>query len=372
MEPQEIIYQVSEITHYIKHRLERDPALQGAKISGEISNLTYHRSGHVYFSLKDSDAQLNCAWFKSYVNPRIQLEEGNHVVAQGDISVYPPRGNYQLLVKHIEKAGIGKLYQAFLSLKEKLQHEGLFDTHTKQSLPAFPVSIAVLTSPTGAAVQDILGTLRRRYNRIEVRLIPTVVQGPQGKGSIVKNLQMADALGVDLIILARGGGSLEDLWNFNEEEVARAIAAAKTPVITGIGHETDFTIADFVADARASTPTAAAELSVPDKQALIRQLQDARARMQHALQQGINLKRQRLDDLSYRIEQAILRDIGDKKHQLALLKARLAGMDHQDLLKKGYTLTLKSGKQVTQAGDLSTNDQIETVFWDGKVRSVIE
>ncbi|MCL4124432.1 UNVERIFIED_CONTAM: hypothetical protein GTU68_020004 [Idotea baltica] len=257
-------YTVSEVTAYLKHLLESDPVLQEVRVSGEISNLTYHSSGHVYFSIKDQGAQLSCVMFRSYAQYSYRMKQGDKVVVTGEMSLYPPRGNYQLLVRKVQKAGIGDLYQQFLAMKERLQEEGLFDPADKRSIPIFPDSIAVITSPTGAAVRDIIRTVKRRYNRGKIIVIPTVVQGKQGEASIVSSLGLAQTTDADVIILARGGGSLEDLWNFNEESVARAIRDSAIPVVTGVGHETDFTIADFVSDLRAATPTAAAEQVAPD------------------------------------------------------------------------------------------------------------
>ncbi|MEL6731504.1 MAG: exodeoxyribonuclease VII large subunit, partial [Bacteroidota bacterium] len=292
------VYTVGEVTHYIKHLLEDNPQLKGVQVSGEVSNLTYHRSGHVYFSVKDTDAQLSCVMFKGYAQYAPKMKAGDKVVLKGNMTVYAPRGNYQMMVTSVRKQGVGDLYQQFALLKQKLESEGLFDPAYKQAIPILPQKIAVLTSPTGAAIRDILQTIKRRYNRGEVLVLPTVVQGTQGAASIVKNLKLAQDTGVDVIILGRGGGSLEDLWNFNEETVARAIFGSKIPVVSGVGHETDFTIADFVADVRASTPTAAAETVVPDLAAIIHTVDDYERQLKRGIQYNIDFKRQVLDDYS--------------------------------------------------------------------------
>lgn len=365
-------YSVSEVTYYIKHLLEEDPVLRNLKVSGEVSNITYHRSGHVYFSIKDRDAQLTCVMFRTYAQQSPRMSEGDQVVLTGDMTVYAPRGNYQFMVRKVEKEGLGGLYQKFVELKEKLQKEGLFDQGRKKALPLFPEKIAVITSPTGAAVKDITRTLERRYNRVEVILIPTTVQGEKGAQSIVNSLRLAQGTRADVIILGRGGGSIEDLWNFNEESVARAVADSAIPVIAGIGHETDITIVDFVADKRASTPTAAAEAAVPDKMAVLATLEEYQNQIRRNLRYFIDFKRQVLDDYGHRLEQAMFQVIRNKHHELDLLSATLKGLDITDLLSKGYTLTLKEGKIRTSREEIQVGDEITTVFQDGKVSSRVE
>ncbi|MEZ4685235.1 MAG: exodeoxyribonuclease VII large subunit [Bacteroidia bacterium] len=313
------VYPVGELTQYLKQLLEQDNLLRHVAVSGEVSNLTYHGSGHVYFSIKDQHAQLGCAMFKRVAFTAPRLQEGDQVVATGSISVYAPRGNYQLLVSGIEKAGLGNLYQRFVALKERLQKEGLFDAGLKKSLPRYPRRIAVITSPTGAALQDIQRTIARRFSALELIIVPAIVQGERGPSSIIAALRAAEALQPDLVLLARGGGSLEDLWNFNEESVARAIAACEVPVVTGIGHETDVTIADFVADLRAATPTAAAERVVPEKAVLLEGLTQAGKLMSKSLEHYIDFRRQLLDDYGERLRSGLLTHIQDRKHRLAFL-----------------------------------------------------
>ncbi|MEO1383200.1 MAG: exodeoxyribonuclease VII large subunit [Bacteroidota bacterium] len=366
------VYTVGEVTHYIKHLLEDNPQLKGVQVSGEVSNLTYHRSGHVYFSVKDTDAQLSCVMFKGYAQFAPKMKAGDKVVLKGNMTVYAPRGNYQMMVTSVRKQGVGDLYQQFALLKQKLESEGLFDPAYKQAIPILPQKIAVLTSPTGAAIRDILQTIKRRYNRGEVLVLPTVVQGTQGAASIVKNLKLAQDTGVDVIILGRGGGSLEDLWNFNEETVARAIFGSKIPVVSGVGHETDFTIADFVADVRASTPTAAAETVVPDLAAIIHTVDDYERQLKRGIQYNIDFKRQVLDDYSFRLQQILTQKLQTERHKLEVLEAELKALDHDRILTQGYTLTLKEG--VIQHGmeDIEPGDQIETIFVDGRVESEVK
>ena len=371
MEPRPV-YSVGQLTHYVKHRLEDDPILQSVQVQGEISNLTYHGSGHVYFSIKDSEAQLSCVMFRSYAQYAARVKAGDKVVLKGSISVYAPRGNYQLMVRSLKKAGLGDLHQQFVQLKEKLQQEGLFDAEYKRPIPVLPKHIVLITSPTGAAVRDMLRTIQRRYNRGLVSLIPTVVQGENGKASILQSLAEAQKTKADVIILGRGGGSLEDLWNFNEEAVARAIFDCSIPIITGIGHETDFTIADFVADLRASTPTAAAEHAVPDLGSILFTLDDYEAQLKRNLQHFIDFKRQVLDDYSHRLEQTLRQYLQKKRHELDLLATELQGLDVTRLLDLGYTLTLKEGKILDSAEGLQAGEELETVFKDGKIKSRIE
>jgi exodeoxyribonuclease VII large subunit len=366
------LYSVSEITAYVKHLFESDSLLQGVQVAGEVSNLTYHGSGHVYFSVKDRDAQLSCVMFRSYAQRAPRMQQGDKVVLTGSFTVYAPRGNYQLMVREVRKQGLGDLYQRFVALKGKLEGEGLFAPERKRALPAFPRCIAVVTSPTGAAVRDILRTLRRRYGRGRVIVIPTVVQGEQGAPSVVRSLQAASQTPAEVIILARGGGSLEDLWNFNEETVARAMAACPLPIICGVGHETDITIADFVADYRASTPTAAAEAAVPDRQAILNTLTEYERQIHRNLQYFIDFKRQILDDYTYRMEQAMRQYLQNQRHTLDLLESQLQGLDPNQVLRQGYSLTLKEGKRVREAQQLRAGDEVDLVFLDGRRRAQIQ
>ncbi|MEL6251221.1 MAG: exodeoxyribonuclease VII large subunit [Bacteroidota bacterium] len=370
--PSDKSYSVSELTAYLKHLLEEDSILRNVQVSGEVSNLTYHRSGHVYFSLKDRDAQINCVMFKSYAQLAPRIAAGDKILANGGISVYAPRGNYQLMVRSVRKQGMGDLYQRFLLLKQTLQEEGLFDPAIKRPIPQFPEEIALITSPTGAAVKDMLRTIARRYDRVKVVLYPTVVQGERGTSSIVNSLKLAQGSNADVILLARGGGSLEDLWNFNEEAVARAIREGDIPVICGVGHETDITIADFAADLRASTPTAAAEHAVPEKDAFLYTLDQYELQIQRGLQYFIDFKRQVLDDYEYRLQENLNKNLREKRHALDLLETQLKGLDMTKLLERGYTLTLKDGEIQRSAENIKVGDEIETIFTDGRKRSRIE
>lgn len=366
------IYTVQELTAYIRHILENDDHLQAIEVSGEVSNLTYHRSGHVYFVLKDEMSQLTCVMFRSAAQKADRINEGDQITLTGNITVYPPRGNYQMIVQAVRKAGKGNLFEQFLILKEKLRGEGLFDSSSKKAIPRYPEKIVLITSPTGAALRDMIRTFRRRYDQLELILVPAIVQGVNAPASLVSAIREADNLGANTIILARGGGSLEDLWGFNDERVVRAVFACDTPLISGVGHETDITLVDFVSDLRASTPTAAAEVSVPDKSALTQSLNDYAGLLQRNLMHYITFKQQLLDDYSYRLEQIIRDQIRQSRHQLSLYEAQLSANDIRRLLSQGYTLTLKDKQIQRSAANLKVGDMIETIFEDGNVLSEIQ
>ncbi|WP_281886677.1 exodeoxyribonuclease VII large subunit [Paenibacillus sp. YYML68] len=293
------IYSIKELNRFIKYKLEQDDTLQHVWVRGEISNFTHHSSGHMYFTLKDADSRLKCIMFASY-NSRLGFmpKEGTKVLALGNISVYERDGQYQFYVTQMQPDGIGSLYLAFEQLKRKLESEGLFDTARKKPIPRFPRAIGVITSPTGAAVRDVMITLQRRWPSVPIVLYPALVQGKQAAPSIVKAIEEMNRMNeVDVLIVGRGGGSLEELWAFNEESVARAIFASQLPVISAVGHETDYTIADFVADLRAATPTAAAELAVPHHLELAQQVAHLKQRLYGGLSSRLDSSRERLKRL---------------------------------------------------------------------------
>lgn len=411
-------YSVGAITRYIKQRLEGDPVLQDVGVMGEVSNLTQHGSGHVYFTLKDEEAQLSCAMFKGVAlrYQRRMPRHGARVQVRGELSVYPPRGSYQLIVRELELAGEGDLHQRFLALRDKLKAEGLFEAEHKQPIPRYPRKIGVATSPTGAVVRDILDTLRRRYPHVQVLLAPTVVQGEGGAESIMRSLALLNQVpDLDVILLARGGGSLEDLWCFNEERVARAIFASEVPVIVGVGHETDVTIADFVADLRAATPTAAAELAVPVAAEVLEGLIQAEQQLGRSLRHFIQVRQQMLDDyqrqmegnllhrleaaqqqlgylegqlqrgalsaitlkrqsfgeLQARLEAAMWAIMEQKRNVLSMLELQLQHYDHRATLQRGFSITTRGGQPILDAETLSVGDTITTHFFKGKTVSEI-
>lgn len=291
---------ITALTKYIKRKFDADPHLQDMYVKGEISNLKQHSSGHMYFTLKDEKARILAVMFSSY-NKSIKFkpENGMKVLVKGDITIYEQSGQYQMYIKEMQPDGIGDLYLAFEQLKEKLLKQGLFSKEYKKPLPKYPHTVGVITSPTGAAIRDILTTLKRRYPIANIMVIPALVQGDQGAASIVKAIEQANQLHeIDVLIVGRGGGSIEELWSFNEEIVARAIFASRIPIISAVGHETDTTIADYVADLRAPTPTGAAELAVPHIDELIERVLTRQTRIIRKIKEKINVQAQRYDRLS--------------------------------------------------------------------------
>ncbi len=338
------VLSVSQLNN--RARLLLEDVFAGIWVEGEISNLARPASGHIYFTLKDSQAQVRCALFRqNAARVRQALRDGLAVKVRGKVSLFEGRGDYQLILDAVEPAGDGALRLAFEALKEKLGAEGLFSTERKIALPAHPKRIGIVTSPTGAVIRDIISVFRRRAPPVELNLIPTAVQGREATAQIVRALQRADAQGYDALILARGGGSLEDLWCFNEEVVARAVAACVTPIVSAVGHETDVSIADFVADVRAPTPSAAAELLAPDSSELVQRLHNLQRRLALHMQGRLARERlrlegasrrlrhpgerlrqqaQRLDDLDMRLRRAFNQQLANKRERLARLDARLA------------------------------------------------
>jgi exodeoxyribonuclease VII large subunit len=316
---------ITDLTAHIKDLLENDPTLDDAWVEGEVSNCRAYGSGHWYFSLKDEGASISCVMWKfQALRQQFLPEDGGRFVMHGRVSVYADRGNYQLVVDQIEPAGQGLLHQRFEQLKAKLAGEGLFDAERKRPLPAYPLKLGIVTSRQAAALQDVLKVLARRWPVAEVLLAPTAVQGDAAPPGIVAALEAVGRAGVDLVILCRGGGSLEDLWAFNDEAVARAIAACPVPVISGVGHETDFTIADFVADLRAPTPSAAAELATPDADELRMAVDAARMRLERSAEARVMRAGERLEGLQRRMERAAPgRGLRESRQKTAELAARL-------------------------------------------------
>lgn len=289
---------VNALTKYIKRKFDVDPHLQDILVKGEISNFKQHSSGHMYFTLKDEKARILAVMFSSFnKSMKFKPENGTRVLIKGDITVYEPSGQYQIYIKEMQPDGIGDLFLAYEQLKEKLDKEGLFAPHHKKSIPPYPKTIGVITSPTGAAIRDILITIKRRYPIANLLIFPALVQGEQAAPSIAKAIDEANKehYEIDVLIVGRGGGSIEELWAFNEEVVARAVFASKVPVISAVGHETDFTIADFVADLRAPTPTAAAELAVPHLNELMDRVITRQRSMIRAMKEKVNLGNERLN-----------------------------------------------------------------------------
>ncbi len=367
---------VSALNRYIRTALETDYRLKDLTLVGELSNVSRPASGHLYFTLKDQSAQLRCVMWKPQAARLIyRPRDGDHVEAHGSVSVYEAGGQYQLYADWIQAAGEGDLFKQFAALKAKLEAEGLFDAGRKRPIPSRPQRIAIVTSPTGAALRDMLNVIRRRWPILEVSLCPTPVQGDEAPAKIVRALDSAGLLNPDVIIVARGGGSIEDLWAFNDESVARAIAAARAPVISGVGHETDFTLADFAADVRAPTPSAAAELATPDRSELAADLRDRATRLTESLTARLRERRwklaeqlaalrglspraalansrQRLDDLTLRTLTAIEHRLELQHYRLDSLTRRLDSLSPLAVLQRGYAVITRAGTaEVIRAAD---------------------
>ncbi len=366
---------VSDLTYRIKEILEFESELQEINLQGEVSNCTIHSSGHAYFTLKDEFSQVSCVMFRGNITQKAKdtLKHGAKIIVKGNVTVYTQRGNYQLLVQEVQAHGMGNLYQQFLLLKDKLQVEGLFDEENKKELPLFPQTIGIITSPTGAVIKDITQTINRRYAGINLIISPATVQGEQGATSVIQALQLLISKpGIDLIIIARGGGSIEDLWCFNDESLARAVHACQIPVISAIGHETDFTILDFVADLRAATPTAAAEHAVPDKAELQSYLSQMRASIRTSIQYNLYNRVQLLDDMAEKTSMQWNHLLAQKKSELQVLAATLQQFNPQAYLERGFSLALKDGRIVKSVAELSSGDTLDIVLKDGQVRTVVE
>jgi exodeoxyribonuclease VII large subunit len=382
---------VADLTRYLRELLESDEVLQDVWVTGEVSNFSHPASGHLYFTLKDSAASLRCVmWRNAAMRQGYMPSDGDAIEVHGSISIYEVGGQYQLYADIFRPAGEGALFQEFLRLKAMLEAEGLFDPERKRPIPGMPHRLGIVTSPTGAALQDLLNTLRRRYPLVEVVLAPTPVQGDEAPQGIINALQDVVRLASpDVIILARGGGSIEDLWAFNDERVARAIAASPVPVITGVGHETDFTIADFVCDLRAPTPTAAAELATPNQADLRLNLAELGNNLNRLIQAYHTQVRWVLKDLNnllarnspmsqiqsgaQRIDE-LERQLGKTtRHMLQLSRSRLSGLvQHMSalnpmaVLERGYAIvTNQAGQSISRVGQVAGGEGLKVQVSDG-------
>lgn len=391
------ILSVSELNREVRQLIEQSLGL--VWVEGEISNLARPSSGHLYFSLKDEKAQVRCAMFRQ-ANRRLGFPpvDGLQVLVRARVGLYEPRGDYQLIVEHMEEAGVGALRRRFEALKAKLAAEGLFDAERKKDLPAIPARIGVITSPTGAALRDVLISLRRRFPATKVLIYPTSVQGDKAAGEIVASLERASSRAeCDLLILTRGGGSLEDLWPFNEEAVARAVAAVSIPIIVGVGHETDFTIAEFVADLRAPTPSQAAELAVPEQRDfferllgiaeglarfLRRRARDEQQRLdalEHRLSRahpGVTLRamRQRVDELEGRIRRALKQALTETTSRIRLVERALVTLSPQATLERGYAIVTRpsDGKLLMRSDAVAKGDTIDVRLAQGGLKATVD
>ena len=392
------VFSVTQINTYIKRMFQSDYALRRISIKGQVSNCKYHSSGHIYFSLKDEGSQISCVMFANarYDGLKFELEDGQEVVVDGNISVYERGGSYQLYAQEIRLNGIGELYVAYEMLKQKLYEEGLFDHEKKKPIPKNPKKIGVVTARTGAAIHDIISTAKRRNPYVQLILYPAKVQGDGASDTIVAGIKALDQYGVDIIIVGRGGGSIEDLWAFNEEKVARAIYEVQTPIISGTGHEVDTTIADYAADLRAATPTAACELAVPDirevmegiinrEYTLRTLLKQVVRRYQMKLQQyqitianfdprfQLQEQKMHLAELEEQIHAVMKNKMTDYQHKLELYTKELHGLSPTAKLINGFGyIEGSNGEPVTSVKKVMEGDQISLTISDGTINTKAE
>lgn len=388
---------VYELTKLVKEVLEGEPVLQGVFVEGEISNYYQHNSGHMYFTLKDEHSCLKCVMFRSSARKLDFVpQNGEKVTALGNISVYPARGEYQLYVEDLRPAGPGKLYLEFERLKTRLEEEGLFAEEHKKPIPRIPSKVGVVTSPTGAAIRDILSVIKRRFSRVDVLISPALVQGKEAPASIISALRrLKERDDLDVVIIGRGGGSIEDLWAFNDEGLAREIFAFPIPVISAVGHERDFTISDFVADLRAPTPSAAAELVVASQEELNRKVRDLHTRLINYIQNNLSFFRQRLaylenrrvlkhpeeqlylqmqkvDELGQRLEKSIKYILERKREKFLAFTRHLDGLNPLAILNRGYSITYRDAKRLKSAREVEPGDRIKTILPEGEIISLVE
>ena len=409
---------VSAINRYLKAKFDQDDNLRVVFLKGEISNIKYHTTGHIYFSIKDETSKINAIMFSSNAKKLLfRPVDGSKVLVTGRISVYEATGGYQIYVDEMLEDGIGNLYIAFEKLKQDLSKEGLFDQKYKKPIPKIPNRVGVITASTGAAIKDILSTIKRRYPICEVILFPSHVQGDNAKEDIVKNIKLAENYNLDVLIVGRGGGSIEDLWPFNEEIVARAIFDCTIPVISAVGHEIDFTIADYVADMRAPTPTGAAEMAVPNISDLINNISNLKIRLNESINKKINYqklyldsiknsyaiknplimyenKKQKLDILIDNLNKTLLKKYDNAKHKFEILKnnyilnnpnllykdkmikldnliEKLELINPLGVLKRGYSLTYIDNKVLKNIKDVKTNDNLVIKLHDGEINATV-
>lgn len=413
----EVSLTVTDINNYIKNIVDGDFFLSNVTLKGEISNLKFHTRGHLYFSLKDENSKINAVMF-NYKNLGLNFipKDGMNVIVKGKVSVFTTGGSYQITVSNMKEDGIGNLYILFEELKRRLDREGLFSPEHKKKLPRIPKKVGVITASTGAAVKDIISTINRRFPLTEIILFPTLVQGVGAKENIVKMINEANESDVDVIILGRGGGSIEDLWAFNEEIVARAIYNSNKPIVSAVGHEIDFTISDFVSDMRAPTPTGAAELVVPSKVEIQSYLNDYKGRIISVINKKIKsytdtfsklkstyilknpismyeIDEQKLDNMleklgsimTYKLEREkselnnlskmispnMLNRLDKEKIKLENIETKLNLLNPENILKKGYSLTLVEGKIVKSINSVKKGSIIDTKFSDGIIKSEV-
>ena len=409
---------VTQLTRYIKYKIDNDVNLNEVFLKGEISNFKAHSRGHFYFTLKDETSRINAIMFASNTKKiKFMPEDGMKVLVTGKISVFEANGGYQIYVNDMLEDGVGNLYIAFEQLKKKLEQEGLFRKEYKKQIPKIPTRVGVVTAPTGAAIKDIISTIKRRWPLAEIILFPSLVQGENAKEDIVRQIEKAKDYNLDTLIVGRGGGSIEDLWPFNEEIVARSIFECNIPIISAVGHEIDFTIADFVADLRAPTPTGAAELAVPQKQDVENYLMQLKIRLNKQIQHKININKQKLEEVksryifqnpiaiyqakelqfdsiierlkssskllitnkekkfltvmkSYMIENP-LKITETKKNKYLQIISKLETLSPLLTIKRGYSMTKKDGKVITSTKELKIKDKLEITLTDGTINAEV-
>jgi exodeoxyribonuclease VII large subunit len=386
------VLSVGELNEYVRRSLAADPMLSHTRLKGEISNFKRHTSGHWYFSLKDDTARINCVMFRqNNLSVRLVPRDGLQVVLTGSVSLYPRDGAYQFYAEAMKEDGLGDLFLRFEQLKAKLQKEGLFDASRKRPLPLLPDRVGIVTSRTGAVIRDICQVSWRRHPGMDLMLFPAQVQGDGAAEDIVRGIEALGSLpGISVIIVGRGGGSMEDLWAFNEEIVARAIAACPVPVVSAVGHETDFTIADFVADVRASTPSAAAEMTVPVLDDLVFTVEELKRRLLGGGEKLLLQNRERLlkavnrlqsshpkaqvqaaisrtDLLCSRLKNAAASYIALRESRYSAAQAKLSALGPMQVMKRGYALALKDGVPVTGVKAVAPGDRLRVLFSDGQV-----
>lgn len=389
---------VTLVNSYVKKMLDNDIILNNLKIKGEVSNFKKHSSGHLYFSLKDDSSKINCVMFKDYASLLdINMEDGLMVEIKGKIKVYQKEGSYQLYCEEIKKQGVGELYLAFLKLKETLEKEGLFKLEHKKPLPLYPKKIGVITSPTGAAIKDVINVAKRRNPYIDIIIYPALVQGIGSSSNVIRGIEYLEKdKKVEVIIIARGGGSIEELWSFNDEALARRIYESKTPIVTGVGHETDYTIVDFVSDLRAPTPSAAAEIVFKNHSEIKKEVNYNYNRLQKSMEDNLLRKKnevnllkntiefnspmtyilnehKKIEIINDRLNISMKKKVSEEKNKLGYMLELLNSRNPLNILNKGYTLVKdESGKIVKDSKKLSGEQQIEIKFRDGSLKAKIE
>lgn len=386
------VYSVTQVNKYIKNMFQSDYMLSDLEVRGEISNLKYHSSGHIYFTLKDEKSAVKCVMFASYAHGlQFRMAEGMQVIITGAVDVYERDGSYQVYAKAVRQDGIGNLFEEFEKLKAKLEEQGMFDPMFKRPIPKYIKTLGVVTAPTGAAVRDIIDVSKRRNPGIQIVLFPAIVQGSEAPKSVISGIKALEAYGVDTIIVGRGGGSIEDLWGFNDEGVAQAIFDCSVPIISAVGHETDFTIADFVSDLRAPTPSAAAELAVNDVSVIVRELNNKKELLNRNIKLLINNRRQEAFHLGQRLSTLnpklkVMREkeklsrlktdlqkdmdliLNNLKHRLSLDAGTLDGLSPLKKLSMGYSFVAGSdGKAIKSIKQVKENDNLYVNVTDGRI-----